>query len=307
MADLLYRYTRSLHYTQMTGDNLGDRGDARGVAWVDLNNDTFLDLYVVRNNATDLLLLGDGTGDFQRVPVGPAEASGPGNGIACGDLDDDGDVDLFITREGATNVLFSNQFDEGYRWIKLALTGAGTNTSAVGARVVLSAGGISQSRMVTPGSGYLCNNALGLHFGLGATTSVDQIDIYWPDGTHQIVGPTYTNLTLDIIQGQNPVTPVDDVIPARVTALGLAHPNPFNPATTIEFALARAEKARLDVYTVDGRLVRTLVDRGLEAGPHSATWNGLDQRGHSVASGTYFYRLTTGSGFRESGRMVLIK
>jgi len=92
-----------------------------------------------------------------------------------------------------------------------------------------------------------------------------------------------------------------------VTALGQAHPNPFNPSTTIEFSLAQPDNARLDVYTVDGRLVHTLVNRSLAAGPHSTTWNGVDHRGRSVASGTYFYRLTTRSGFSEAGRMVLVK
>lgn len=307
MADQLFRCTGPLQYTQIAGDNLDDRGYGRGVAWIDLNNDTFLDLYVVRNGQTDLLLLGDGTGQFVRVPVGPPEADGPGNAVACGDVDDDGDIDVFISREGASNVLFSNEMGDGKRWIKLHLTGLGNNTCAIGARVVLTAGGVSQSRMVTSGSGYLCNNALDLHFGLDATTQVDQIEIFWPDGTHETHGPTFSNQTLNIVQGQNLPSPVEGGLPVRTTALGLAHPNPFNPSTTISFALARADAARLDVFTVDGRHVRTLVDGGLAAGPHTAVWDGTDHQGRSVSSGTYFYRLTTAGGFSDAGRMVLVK
>jgi hypothetical protein len=216
-------------------------------------------------------------------------------------------VDVFISREGASNVLFSNEMGQGRRWIQLHLTGSGVNTCAIGARVVLSAGGVSQTRMVTSGSGYLCNNSLDLHFGLDTSTVVDQIEIFWPDGTYQLLGPTSSNQSVAIVQGEDLPSGVDDSVPNRVTALGLAHPNPFNPSTTIEFALARPEGARLDVYTVDGRLVRTLIDRDLAAGPHTATWNGVDHQGRSVASGTYFYRLTTGSGFSEAGRMVLVK
>jgi len=307
MSDLLYRATGDFHFALVVGPNLSDMGDGRGAAWADFDNDTFLDLYVVRNNQPDLLLLGDGAGNFERVPVGPDEADGPGNAIACGDLDGDGDVDVFISREGASNVLFSNEMGQGRRWIQLHLTGSGTNTSAIGARVVLSAGGVSQTRMVTSGSGYLCNNSLDLHFGLDTSTVVDQIEIFWPDGTYQLLGPTSSNQSVTIVQGEDLPSGVDDTVPNRVTALGLAHPNPFNPSTTIEFALARPEGTRLDVYTVDGRLVRTLIDRDLAAGPHTATWNGVDHRGRSVASGTYFYRLTTASGFSEAGRMVLVK
>jgi hypothetical protein len=307
MSDLLYRCSGPFQLTRVTGTNLGDTGFGRGVVWVDFNNDTFLDLYVVRNGQTDLLLLGDGAGNFERVPVGPAEADGPGNAVACGDMDGDGDVDVFISREGASNALLINELADGNRWIKLQLTGAGFNTCAIGARIVLSADGVSQTRMVTSGSGYLCNNALDPHFGLGASTTVDQIEIFWPDGTYQVVGPAFSNQTLAIVQGEDPASTVDDIVPTRVTALGLAHPNPFNPSTTIQFALARPDNARLDVFTIDGRLVRTLVDRGLTAGPHTATWDGVDHLGRAVASGTYFYRLTTAGGFSEAGRMVLVK
>ena len=307
MADILYLCYGDLAYTQVIGANLGDRGDGRGVAWVDFNNDTFLDLYIVRNDQPDLMLMGDGAGNFDRVPVGPAEADGPGNAVACGDLDDDGDVDLFISREGATNVLFSNKLGDGNRWIKLHLVASGNNTSAIGARVVLTADGVSQSRMITSGNGYLCNNALDVHFGLADATIANKIEIYWPDGTYQLIdGGAISNKTYEIVQGQA-VAPVDDTIPARTTSLGLAHPNPFNPSTTIAFSLSRADNARLDVFTVDGRHVRTLVDSDLGAGPHTATWDGTDHRGQGVASGTYFYRLTTAGGFSEAGRMVLVK
>ena len=183
----------------------------------------------------------------------------------------------------------------------------GNNTSAIGARVVLTAGGVSQTRMVSSGAGYLCNNALDLHFGLGASTQVDRIEIFWPDDTYEDLGPTYTNHRLVIEQGQGLPSGVDDGAPTRQTMLGLAHPNPFNPSTTIEFALARADNARLDVYTIAGRHVRTLVDRGLGAGPHSVMWDGTDRTGRTVGSGTYFYRLTTASGFSEAGRMVMVK
>ena len=307
MADLLYHCSGDFMYNQIIGDNLSDRGDGRGVVWVDFDNDTFLDLYIVRNNQPDLMLMGDGAGNFVRVPVGPTEADGPGNSVACGDLNDDGAMDLFISREGASNVLFSNKLGAGNRWIKLHLTGSGSNTCAIGARVVLTADGVSQSRMVSAGSGYLCNNAMDVHFGLGDAILVNQIEIYWPDGTYQLVdGGAIPNKTYNIVQGEF-VSPVDDTIPTRVTSLGLAHPNPFNPSTTIAFALAKADNARLDVYTVDGRYVRTLVDKGLGAGPHTATWDGTDHSGRSVASGAYFYRLTTAGGFSEAGRMVLVK
>jgi hypothetical protein len=71
------------------------------------------------------------------------------------------------------------------------------------------------------------------------------------------------------------------------------HPNPCNPAATIDFSLASAQHARLAIYDAQGRLVRTLVDGTLAGGPHSIVWNGTNESGGRVASGVYFYRIVS--------------
>lgn len=92
-----------------------------------------------------------------------------------------------------------------------------------------------------------------------------------------------------------------------LTALGEAYPNPFNPSTTIPFALAADGPVRVEVYDVAGRLVRTLVDRNMNASPsHRVDWDGLDAAGNSSASGVYFVRMTAGS-FKESRKITLLK
>jgi hypothetical protein len=75
--------------------------------------------------------------------------------------------------------------------------------------------------------------------------------------------------------------------------LGQNYPNPFNPSTTISYQLPAAGPVRLDIYNVRGQLVRTLIDAEQDAGYHSVIWNGKDNRGQSVASGVYFYRLSS--------------
>ena len=64
--------------------------------------------------------------------------------------------------------------------------------------------------------------------------------------------------------------------------------------------------ARLQIFDVDGRLVRTLVNGSVQAGRNSFTWDGADDRGHSVAPGVYFYRLDA-PGFSETRRMMLLR
>jgi len=79
------------------------------------------------------------------------------------------------------------------------------------------------------------------------------------------------------------------------------HPNPFNPTTEISFALPLAASVRLDVYNIMGQKVTTLLDETLQAGEHSASWDGS-----TVASGVYFYRLDAGE-FSETRKMMLLK
>ncbi len=100
-------------------------------------------------------------------------------------------------------------------------------------------------------------------------------------------------------------TPVGDVT-SYTSSLAQNVPNPFNPATTIRFSLAAGSHATLEVFDASGRWVRTLVDEARAAGPQSARWDGRDARGAAVASGVYFYRLTT-PGVSDSKKMVLLK
>ena len=121
-----------------------------------------------------------------------------------------------------------------------------------------------------------------------------------------LVEAAIDDFAIEVFSGEQS-TPVDgDVLGAPVLRLSPNHPNPFNPATTIAFSLPRAGDVELGVYTVDGRRIAVLVDGTLPAGPHSATWTGRDDGGRQVASGTYFYRLTTGNE-TLTRRMVLVK
>ncbi len=88
--------------------------------------------------------------------------------------------------------------------------------------------------------------------------------------------------------------------------LGQNHPNPFNPSTTISFALPEKTKATLSIYDVQGTLVRTLVDEMVGEGYQERIWDGKDASGSQVGSGVYFYRLTAGDKTLTK-KMVLLR
>jgi len=96
-----------------------------------------------------------------------------------------------------------------------------------------------------------------------------------------------------------------DSIPGSFT-LGQNFPNPFNAETVIPFDLPEAGAVKLTVYTVTGGKVAERVVGHREAGHHSVTWDGQDERGIQAASGVYVYRLEA-EGHVASGRMTLVK
>jgi hypothetical protein len=102
----------------------------------------------------------------------------------------------------------------------------------------------------------------------------------------------------------NPVGVSDDS--GRRFGLAQNSPNPFNPKTAISFTLPEAVDVRLEVFDVSGRKMATLVDRRLDAGPHSVSWDGVTDSGEQAASGVYFYKLTAGEE-KTSRKMVLLK
>jgi hypothetical protein len=106
------------------------------------------------------------------------------------------------------------------------------------------------------------------------------------------------------------VSGVDDERPDREIPLAFQvfqnAPNPFNPSTVIRFDLTRTTPVTLKVFDVSGALVASLVDDQLPAGRHQAVWNGRDDRGQTVSSGAYFYRIIAGENV-ETRQMMLVK
>ena len=106
------------------------------------------------------------------------------------------------------------------------------------------------------------------------------------------------------MQTSGSATPVEDM-PSAFTLTG-AVPNPFNPQTTVHFNLPATQGVRLNIYDVQGRLVRTLLDEVRAAGANQVNWNGRDQAGRAAASSTYFARLESG-GMTSVKPMVLVR
>jgi subtilisin family serine protease len=123
---------------------------------------------------------------------------------------------------------------------------------------------------------------------------------------HAAPNRTYGWGVIDALQARNAIpTGVADM-PGVAHASLVAYPNPFNPATTINYDVAEAGRVTIVAYDATGRRVATLVDENQSAGPHSFRWNAADNRGGTLASGVYMLSLT-GHHSQVSRKVVLLK
>ena len=126
-----------------------------------------------------------------------------GRGSATGDLDNDGDVDLVLSNLAGQAVVLRNDTRCGH-WITLSLIPSGGNPDALGASVQLEAAGRKQRSVVHGGVSFLSQNDRRVHFGLGAATRIDRLEIVWPDGQQQILNDLPVDRFMTIEQGKEP-------------------------------------------------------------------------------------------------------
>ena len=174
-----------------------------GDAFIDYDNDGLQDIIVVNGHVypqLDAVRLGASAGYRQRKLLYHNRGDGTfeevaaqfgavmmeprvGRGLALGDFDNDGRLDVVINNlDGSPEVLHNELATRG-NWLLVKLKGSGMNTDAIGALVTARAGTLTQTRVVQSGTGYISQNDMRLHFGIGAATQVDSIDVRWPDGT----------------------------------------------------------------------------------------------------------------------------
>jgi hypothetical protein len=204
-----------------------------GTAFLDIDNDGWLDLIAVnghvypqidalrsspgyREPGNLLLNQMDGTFCDASDQAGSALMQRRvSRGLAIGDLFNDGQVDVVVGDLDGAPVILKNHGVPGRHWVSFELAGVKSNRLAIGARLTIIAGGITQTEEIHSGGSYLSQNDLRVHFGLGAADKIDSLEIRWPGGATEILKGLAADRFYAILEGKGIVS-ADEIRPRPI-------------------------------------------------------------------------------------------
>jgi hypothetical protein len=197
-----------------------------GTAFADFDNDGWLDLVAVSGHVypqVDTLPTGagyrepkilqlnqtDGTFCDASDLAGPAlQQRRVSRGLAVGDLFNDGNIDMVVGDLDGAPMILRNHGAPDRNWVSFELAGSKSNRMAIGARIKLTAGNMTQTEEVHSGGSYLSQNDTRLHFGLGSATKIDRVEVRWPSGAVETLSDLPANQFYSLLEGSG-------VVPAK--------------------------------------------------------------------------------------------
>jgi hypothetical protein len=201
-----------------------------GTAFVDLDNDGWLDLVAVSGQVypqVDTLPSGGGYREPKLLHLNQkdgafcdaSDLAGPAlkerrvsRGLAVGDLFNDGNVDVVVSDLDGSPMVLKNRGVPGRHWVSFELAGTKSNRLALNARLKIVAGGVTQTEEIHSGGSYLSQNDLRVHFGLGTAAKIDKVEIRWPSGAVETMGDLTADQFYSVLEGHG-VVPPDQVRP----------------------------------------------------------------------------------------------
>ena len=191
-----------------------------GTGFFDLDNDTWLDLFVVNGHVypqmdqiasgakyrqSKLLFINQGDGTFCNASTQGGAALSElrvSRGAAFGDLDNDGDIDIVVEDLDSTPMILTNEGEKTNHWITVELAAKQGNPLAIGARIKVTTGKVVQTEEIRSGTSYLSQNDMRVHFGLGKAAKVDSIEIRWNSGKVETIKDVAADKFYSVLEGE---------------------------------------------------------------------------------------------------------
>ncbi len=236
--DRLYQNNGNGTFTSLTTSPVAETGTATyGSSFGDIDNDGDLDLIAINYGQSNSVFINGGTGNFTKSSTNEllTYISLSNIGGAFVDYDQNGFLDISTGRNASAipPYLFQNQLatSSSRNWIEVKLKGTVSNMAAIGARikVTTTSPARTQIREVSARTGYGSQNSLIQHFGLGAASSISQIQIKWPNGGTQTLSNPLINQVIAITE--------DFVGPTFASLIPASGTTNANDNTTLTFTL----------------------------------------------------------------------
>ena len=296
---------------------INQRLGGRSVVAGDFDNDMDVDLYVVNSlkvmNTPNILFENDGTGVFTEVTdAGGAEGTllGAGESVISADYNRDGFLDLFVT-----NGMYPSPFDHlgpiqlfknngnNNHWIEINLVGTTSNRDGVGARVLVTAGDVTQLREQGGGMHKFSQNHTRIHFGLGQNRTIKRLEVQWPSGIVQVLQNLKADKIIQVVESSSsdPQPPV---------AIGDSVSTDMDTATTVDVLVNDYDpnEDALTITAVDSPTdqggIATINDNTSPGDPSDDFIDYMPPAGFA-GTDTFTYTIDDGTGFTDTATVIV--
>ncbi|MEM9822239.1 MAG: FG-GAP-like repeat-containing protein, partial [Bacteroidota bacterium] len=278
----------------------GEFATGWGTAFLDIDNDTWEDLFVANGRIPSLpslptamndpnrLFMNNGDKTFTDVSeqVGVNDPS-YSRGMAYSDFDLDGDLDMVVvnlSELGGITKFYVNETETNHHYIQFKLKGTASNRDAFGSKIWLYADGATYMREISGGGDSFCSQHSSIaHFGLGTNDQVDSLRVEWLSGTVEHFGAFEVDALHEIEEGG--LTAIDSDL-GKETFHFSVQPNPFQNEIILSSPKDLNQEVQIALWDVNNKLIKTFI----------LNWNGDAQKlalPSALPKGMYFLHITS--------------